>query len=168
MNKIIVKNKKELQKLIKKEINLHGYEVNLNHIDISQVSDLSELFSESKFNGDISQWDVSNVKSMEGMFYSSSFNGDISGWNVSNVENMIALFSFSKFNQDLSSWTPFSLDNSSFIFGSNHLPYWANCHTNEEIREKIEVYQIKKEKQTIEKNCSITHLIEKEKSKIKL
>ena len=43
------------------------------------------MFSESQFNGDISNWDVSNVTNMIGMFYNSQFNGDISNWDVSNV-----------------------------------------------------------------------------------
>jgi len=36
------------------------------------------MFEDSKFNGDISQWDVSNVTNMCGMFSNSVFNGDIS------------------------------------------------------------------------------------------
>ena len=46
---------------------------------------MSAMFSESKFNGDISKWDVSNVQDMSAMFYDSNFNRDISNWNISNV-----------------------------------------------------------------------------------
>ena len=46
------------------------------------------MFSDSKFNGDISEWNVSNVTSMAGMFKDSKFNGDISEWDVSNVTDM--------------------------------------------------------------------------------
>ncbi|MFC0323938.1 BspA family leucine-rich repeat surface protein [Gallibacterium melopsittaci] len=44
-----------------------------------------------QFNGDISQWDVSNVTDMYEMFARSKFQGDISKWNISNVTNMSAM-----------------------------------------------------------------------------
>jgi surface protein len=46
------------------------------------------MFSNSKFNGDISNWNVSNVVDMAWMFRRSVFTGDISKWDVSNVVNM--------------------------------------------------------------------------------
>lgn len=33
----------------------------LNFIDTSLIKDMSRLFKNSEFNGDISKWDVSNV-----------------------------------------------------------------------------------------------------------
>jgi surface protein len=57
----------------------------LRFICTTKITDMSKLFSESQFNGDISNWDVSNVTNMIGMFYKSQFNGDISKWDVSNV-----------------------------------------------------------------------------------
>jgi surface protein len=39
---------------------------------------MSELFDKSEFTGDISKWDVSNVTDMGNMFRYSKFNGDIS------------------------------------------------------------------------------------------
>ena len=44
------------------------------------------------YNGDISKWDVSNVTNMRSMFTNTIFNGDISGWNVSNVNDMACMF----------------------------------------------------------------------------
>ena len=53
---------------------------------INSTTDISQMFSDSPFNGDISNWDMSNVTDMGGMFEnSSSFNQDLSSWDVSNV-----------------------------------------------------------------------------------
>jgi surface protein len=106
------KNKDELVKMIKQEIKQNGYECSLNHIDVSKITDMEELFAPEKyhgynlheFNGDISQWDVSNVKYMNYMFYASEFNRDISGWDVSNVTNMTGMFKQSNFDGDISDW----------------------------------------------------------------
>ena len=93
------------------------YHANLNWIDTSGIYTMDNLFYESNFDGDISEWDVSNVKSMVRMFYHSYFNGNISKWNVSNVKNDITKWDVSKcrdfenmfmnntlFCQDLSNW----------------------------------------------------------------
>jgi len=62
--KIIAKNKSDLQNLINIEIGINNYECDLNHIDVSQIEDMSAIFINSPFNGNISKWDVSNVKDM--------------------------------------------------------------------------------------------------------
>ena len=51
-----------------------------------------EKINKNNFNGDISKWNVSNVTDMSNMFYGSKFNRDISEWNVSNVNNMQQMF----------------------------------------------------------------------------
>ena len=87
------KSKVELVKIIKEEININGTECSLNHIDVSQIVSMENLFSDlyslEDFNGDISYWDISNVKHMSGMFRSSKFNNNsICNWDVSNIKTM--------------------------------------------------------------------------------
>ena len=53
--------KEELREIIKQRIDQEGPEVNLNDIDTSNITDMSRLFKETNFNGDISKWNVSNV-----------------------------------------------------------------------------------------------------------
>ena len=77
---IAVNNKKELKSLINQRIREQGLNCNLNNIDVSRVTDMSELFMSSKFNGDISAWDVSHVKDMHSMFAFSSLEGHEPSW----------------------------------------------------------------------------------------
>ena len=113
---IKVNNKKELKSIISRAIKLFGTKCNLNWIDVSNITDMSELFEYSKFNGDISQWDVSNVTNMQYMFSNTHFNGDISQWNVSNVTNMMSMFENSKFNGDISNWDVSNVTNMRSMF----------------------------------------------------
>lgn len=110
------RSKEELKKIVGKLINQRGYEADLNDIDTSNVKDMSFLFEDSKFNGNISKWDVSNVLNMRGMFTKSKFNGDISKWDVSNVENMSGMFADSEFEGDLSEWNVSKVKTMSLMF----------------------------------------------------
>ena len=90
--KIVARYRSHLEELIEEAKRTQGPNCDLNHIDVSRITDMSFLFYESDFNGDISKWDVSNVEYMNYMFYISKFNGDISSWNVSNVTDMESMF----------------------------------------------------------------------------
>ena len=113
---VVAKDKEHLRKLIKAAIKKNGQRCDLNFIDVSHITDMSELFKgrehvgwsdwhkTNAFNGDISKWDVSGVENMSGAFRRSVFDGDISQWDVSNVRSMRWMFYESRFNGDVSRW----------------------------------------------------------------
>ena len=89
--KISVKDKDHLKNLIHQK-------VDLSLLDVSKVTDMSNLFENDKdfstiSQNDITKWNVSNVENMECMFMSvRNFNQDLSNWNVINVKNMERMF----------------------------------------------------------------------------
>lgn len=99
------KTKTALITAIREEIKRQGSHADLNCIDTSAIKNMRELFNKFKtFNGDISEWNVSNVTDMADMFNGSDFNGDISKWDVRNVKDMTGMFDSSRFRGDISSW----------------------------------------------------------------
>ena len=88
----------------------------LNWIDTSEITSMSFLFCQSKFNGDISKWDTSRVIRMEHMFRGTDFNGNISNWDVSKVIDMESMFQDSRFNGDISNWDVSGVQNMSHMF----------------------------------------------------
>ncbi len=88
----------------------------LNWIDTGDVTDMSLLFHQTNFNGNISEWDVSNVRTMLEMFEQSPFNGDISKWDVSKVKNMSYMFAHSNFNKPIGNWDVSSVKTIGYMF----------------------------------------------------
>jgi surface protein len=97
-------DKLNLISIIRLETARLGNTCSLNHVQVSGITDMSELFKGMEFNGDISAWDTSSVTSMRFMFQDSSFNGNISTWDTSNVTDMGWMFYGSQFNHDISHW----------------------------------------------------------------
>ena len=105
-----------IRAVVAEEIETQGESANLNHLDVSGVTDLSGLFSDSQFNGDISGWDVSNVIDMNHLFDGTPFDGDISRWDVSKVTDMSNMFWASRFNGDISGWDVSAVTNMHHMF----------------------------------------------------
>ena len=91
LDKVQPKNKEQLKQLIKYAFKHNIYD--LNFIDTSKITNMSNLFINCEYDIDVSNWDVSNVTNMLAMFYCCyDFNCDLSKWNVSNVTDMSNLF----------------------------------------------------------------------------
>ena len=88
------KTRSEFIDIIDDRISKDGPNCDLNDIDTSLITDMSNLFAYSNFTGDISKWDVFNVDDMGAMFYGAKFNQDISNWDVSNVKDMEYMFAY--------------------------------------------------------------------------
>ena len=90
---IIKATDETIKDIVKDEIERLGDDANLNHIDVSKVTDFSYcFFNRRHFNGDISKWDVSKMKNCSFMFSAGVFNCDLGEWNVSNCECFDSMF----------------------------------------------------------------------------
>ena len=129
--KYFPQTKDELKEIIKQRIKDEGNEVDLNDIDVSNITDMSNLFEDLDFDGDISNWDVSNVTDMYNMFREcESFNQPLNNWDVSNVKNTDRMFDTCiSFNQDISNW-----DVSNVKYKAN---MFYNCPIEEKYKPKF-------------------------------
>ena len=90
---VIPTDKKELNEILKERL-AKDKDADLNDIDVSNITDMSNIFKWlDPHNIDISEWDVSSVKDMHSMFYMcKNLNCDLSNWDMSNVKNINAMF----------------------------------------------------------------------------
>lgn len=142
--KIIATDKEHLKQLIKNETDINGHECSLNHIDVSKLTDMSFLFYNSLFNGNISEWNTSCVTDMKYMFHNSDFCGNLSKWDVSNVTDMSCMFYGKCFYGDISDWKPYSLEKNDNLFNRPNVikPYWSKIRDSEERRTTINHYHL--------------------------
>lgn len=112
-------HRNELIRLVRECIEAEGEDCDLNHIDVSAMTDFRSVFQVQPFKGDISRWNMSNATSLCRMFQGSTFNGDISGWDVSKVVNFSDMFSNGKFNGDVSNWDVGNAENMSEMFSAS-------------------------------------------------
>ena len=98
--------KEELRQLIKDLLSERGKNADLNDIDVSEITNMSNLFTGIDIdNIDISEWDVSNVTSMYDMFYGcKKFNSDLSKWDVSKVTDMEFMFADCDSLENIPNW----------------------------------------------------------------
>lgn len=82
-------NREQLINLINK---LKIYNISLNWLDVSNITNMTNMFAHLDFNGDISKWDVRKVSDMSYMFYNSIFNKDISKWEINKDTNTTNMF----------------------------------------------------------------------------
>ena len=100
------KTNEDLKYLVKKFLKYNDKDLNI--IDVSQVTDFNNIFSnqEGLYNIKIDKWNVSNGQNFRRMFYNcEDFTADLSNWNVSEGINFEQMFSgCCKFNSDISGW----------------------------------------------------------------
>ncbi|WP_111706669.1 BspA family leucine-rich repeat surface protein [Lutibacter citreus] len=100
---------------------LSGITNELNNWDVSTIEDFGNVFSNTKFNGNIDKWDVSNAKKFTYMFSKNPvFNQDIGNWDIGNAFDLAGMFGDAiAFDQNLSKWDIRKVTNLQNFFNSS-------------------------------------------------
>lgn len=94
----------ELFRAVREAMESHGNNCDLNHLDVSVITDFRSIFQHLPFCGNISRWNVSNATTLERMFEGCAFNGDLAPWGVKKVKSFARIFHDSNFTGNLSAW----------------------------------------------------------------
>jgi surface protein len=97
-----------------------SFNQDISHWDVSTITNMAAMFTETPFNQNISSWDVSAVTNMDSMFAGTNFNQNISSWDVSAASNMHGMFAETPFNQNISSWDVSAVTNMSEMFAESN------------------------------------------------
>ncbi len=84
MSEKIILNDMNFHIEVRRAIRRLGMEADLNHLDVSKVTNMHHVFEGTPYIWHISRLDVFKVENMDGMFLNSQFNGDISQWDITN------------------------------------------------------------------------------------
>lgn len=103
-SRIKVLDKAHLQQLIAWYMQHEGVGCDLNHLDVSAISDFDLLFAQSMFNGRIDRWDMRAAVTARKMFYLSAFCGDVSAWRLPKVVDMDQMFYGSVCQSNVDGW----------------------------------------------------------------
>ena len=139
INIIKVESKDQLKSIIRERYNNNKSFIDLTDIDVSELDDLSSIFSGLKLEVvDISGWDTSNVTTMAYMFSECEDIKKIIGienLDVSKLQSANAMFYGCQnlVELDLTNWNPMSLQRASYMF--------YNC-SNLKIIKNIENWQL--------------------------
>tara|TARA_R100001591_G_scaffold52869_2_gene62980 strand:+ start:22016 stop:25087 length:3072 start_codon:yes stop_codon:yes gene_type:complete len=97
-----------------------------------ELYNLSNVFRQTQFNGDLNNWDVSQCKNFSFLFEGNTvFNGDITNWDFSglavgscNSSQMIFMLrGATSFNQDISNWDLTGVGGMNGLMGPNFPPH---------------------------------------------
>ena len=92
----------------------------LNNWDVSKVTNMSTMFQFcDNFNQPLNNWDVSNVTNMSTMFRHTAFNQPLNNWGISNVVTMEKMFASTPFNQSLNNWDVSNVTDMNHMFADN-------------------------------------------------
>lgn len=116
-----------IHQIVRDEIDRLGDEANLNHIDVSNCTNLQGLFNAEKNNYIVLNYSVICKGTidkplmgeywLEGYGVFKKYNFDVSGWNVSNVMNMSNMFYECRmFDCNISDWDISNCKNFKYMF----------------------------------------------------
>ncbi len=105
-----------LKNLVRDTIETHGPECNLNHILVDRLMNFADVFKDTTFNGDISEWNTQHMVLANSMFENCPFSGDLSRWNTRSLRQGDRMFFNSKFTGNISTWNVASLENATSMF----------------------------------------------------